>query len=60
MNKMTLTVYAPNLAQRPERKVSISEQFAGRSEFNLHIVPAIEKRHPTWGLWQTFYNIVCT
>ncbi len=57
---MTLTVYAPNLAQRPERKVSISEQFAGRSEFNLHIVPAIEKRHPTWGLWQTFYNIVCT
>lgn len=58
MIKQPITVYAPNLVQRPERKASIIEQFRNRSEFDLHVVPAIELKQPTWGLWQTFYKIV--
>lgn len=57
-NLLPITVYAPNLPQRPERRESILQQFAGRAEFELHVVPAIERKQPTWGLWQTFYQIV--
>lgn len=52
------TVYALNLVHRTERKESIESQFQGRDEFDLHVIPAIELRQPTWGLWQTFYKIV--
>ena len=58
MIELPITVYAPNLPQRPERKHSIYAQFAGRTEFALNIIPAIERKQPTWGLWQTFYKIV--
>lgn len=58
MIKQPITVYAPNLVQRPERKTSIMEQFRDRSEFELHVVSALETKQPTWGLWQTFYKIV--
>lgn len=57
-NLLPITVYAPNLPQRPERRESVLQQFAGRTEFELHVVPAIERKQPTWGLWQTFYQIV--
>lgn len=56
--KKTISVHAPNLARRPERKASIEAQFAGRDEFSFEVVPAIECDNPTWGLWQTFYGIV--
>lgn len=56
--KETISVYAPNLARRPERKASIEAQFAGRDEFSLTVVPAIERDNGPWGLWQTFYGIV--
>lgn len=57
-NLLPISVYAPNLPQRPERRASILQQFAGRTEFEFHVVPAIECKQPTWGLWQTFYQIV--
>lgn len=57
-NQLPISVYAPNLPQRTERRKSILEQFAGRKEFELHVVSAMEHKQPTWGLWQTFYKIV--
>lgn len=53
-----IKVYAVNLPQRTERRESIETQFADKPEFELHIVPAIERRIGAHGLWQTFYGIV--
>lgn len=53
-----IRVYAVNLPARTERRVSIEEQFAGRTEFELHVVDGIEHRNGPFGLWQTFYGIV--
>lgn len=53
-----ISVYAVNLAARTERRASIEEQFAGRDDFDFHIVPGIEHKNGPWGLWQTFYGIV--
>lgn len=57
-NKKKIQVYAVNLAARPERRQAIVGEFDGRDEFELHVVPAIERREGAWGLWQTFYGIV--
>lgn len=53
-----IKVYAVNLLQRTERRESIEAQFADKPEFDLHIVPAIERHIGAHGLWQTFYGIV--
>ena len=53
-----ITVYAPNIARRTERREHILAQFAGRPEFDLHVVPAIEQKNGPWALWQTFHRIV--
>lgn len=58
MNSVPIRVYVPNLKKRTDRKASILAQYAGREEFELHIVPAIEHEHGAWGLWKTFYQIV--
>jgi len=57
-NIFPINVYVPNLAKRVERKKSISNQFQGRTEFNLFIVSAIEHKIGGFGLWQTFHKIV--
>lgn len=56
--KRPITVYAPNLARRKDRRASILEQFNNRSEFDFHLVDAIEMKNGPWALWQTFYRIV--
>ena len=56
--KKTIKVYAPNLAQRKDRRISLLQQFKNKEEFELCIVQAIEKTNGAWGLWQTFYSIV--
>jgi len=53
-----ISVYAANLKRRPERKASIEAQFAGRPEFHLTVVEAIEQLKGYQGLWQTFYKVV--
>ena len=58
MSSAPIQVYVPNLKKRTDRKASILAQYAGREEFELHIVPAIEHKHGAWGLWKTFYQIV--
>ena len=56
--KTPIPVFAVNLACRTERRRSIEEQFAGRPEFRLTVVPGIELPNGPWALWQTFYGIV--
>lgn len=54
----TIPVFAANLACRTDRRKSLEHQFEGRTEFELHIVEAIEDSDGAWGLWQTFCSIV--
>lgn len=58
MNSAPIRVYVANLKKRTDRKASILAQYAGREEFEIHIVPAIEHKNGAWGLWKTFYQIV--
>ena len=53
-----ISVYAPNLASRPERRAHIEAQFAGRPEFHLTVVTPVPHRMGTVSLWQTFLSIV--
>ncbi len=55
---MKINVYAANLLRRTDRRASLQEQFAGRTEFALHVVSAVEMDKGAWGLWQTFRQIV--
>lgn len=58
MQTMPISVYAPNLVYRTDRRESIQEQFMNRPEFEFHLVPAIELKEGAAALWQTFYQIV--
>ena len=53
-----INVYAINLVKRADRRSSIVSEFAGREEFRLTIVPAIEHPIGAVGLWQTIRGIV--
>lgn len=53
-----ISVYAPNLASRPERRAHIEAQFAGRPEFHLTVVTPVPHRMGTVSLWRTFLSIV--
>ncbi len=55
---MKINVYAANLLRRMDRRASLQKQFAGRSEFALRVVPAVEMDNGAWGLWQSFRQIV--
>lgn len=54
----SIKVYAPNLARRADRRASLLSQFEARTEFQLIIIPALERENGAWGLWQTFYAVV--
>lgn len=58
MRLSPIAVFVPNLNKRTDRKESVLAQYAGKKEFDLYIVPAIEHANGSWGLWQTFYQIV--
>lgn len=58
MIQYPISVYASNLERRVDRKVSIKNQFSGKEEFALTVVPAIEHENGAWGQWQTFFRIV--
>lgn len=54
-----ISVFAPNLEKRADRRRALQAQFAGKKEFQLNIVPAITHPHRgAWGLWQTFIKII--
>lgn len=53
-----IPTYAINLTRRTERKQSLLDEFAGRKEFRLTVVPAIEHKVGSFGLWQSIYGIV--
>ncbi|WP_293788737.1 glycosyltransferase family 25 protein [uncultured Pedobacter sp.] len=56
MNK--IPTFVINLEKRKERKAHIIKQFNKRTEFNVHIVKAIENKNGALGLWQTITQIV--
>lgn len=53
-----ISVYAPNLVKRKDRKLSILKEFRNKNEFNFKVVPAIEHKIGAFGLWQTFVEVV--
>lgn len=55
---MKINVFAINLAHRIDRKENIIKQFAGKPEFNLIVVTAIQHKIGAYGLWQTVRCIV--
>lgn len=58
MNINPIITYAINLESRKDRLKHITEQFHGRDEFLLNIVPAIKDDIGAYGLYQTVYKIV--
>lgn len=56
--KQRITVYAPNLSYRKDRRQSIENEFADKDEFDLHVIPAIEGKDGPSALWKKFYAIV--
>lgn len=53
-----LTVHAPNLAHRTDRRAHLEAQFAGKPEFRLMIEPVVPNAAPSLSLWLTFQRIV--
>lgn len=58
MMRNPMPVYAVNLARRTERYLHITHEFAGKPEFDLTVVPAIEHQTGAYGLWKTIQKIV--
>jgi GR25 family glycosyltransferase involved in LPS biosynthesis len=55
-----IPTYVINLASRSDRRLHIQSQFKGRSEFELHIVPAEAHEVGAVGLWNTLTKILRT
>src|SRR5579859_2973117 len=53
-----ISTYVINLSKRTERKENILKEFAGRKEFKVHIVTAIEHATGAIGLWNTIKYIL--
>lgn len=49
-----------NLAKRTDRKSHALAQFAGKAEFTIQLVNAIENENGALGLWQTILQILNT
>lgn len=58
LSDITIPTYVMNLPERTDRKANIEKEFAGRPEFDLHIVPAIKCERGGDGLWKTFISII--
>jgi hypothetical protein len=54
----TIPAYIVNLKRRTDRKENILKEFAGRKEFTLHMVEAIERERGAMGLWNTITHIL--
>lgn len=54
----SIPAYIINLKKRTDRRDNILQEFAGRSEFTLHIVEAIEQERGAMGLWNTIQHIL--
>lgn len=53
-----IPTYVINLKKRTDRKENVLREFAGRDEFAVHIVEAIEHQRGATGLWLTIRNIL--
>jgi glycosyl transferase family 25 len=50
--------FVANLAKRVDRRESILNEFKGKDEFEVHIVPAIEDKIGNSGIFMTFQKII--
>ncbi|QJB32216.1 hypothetical protein HF329_13125 [Chitinophaga oryzae] len=55
---VSIPTYVINLPERHERRQHILQQFAGRDEFDLTIVPACSHQIGAVGLWQSIRKIL--
>ena len=53
-----IPTYVINLKKRTDRKENVLKEFAGRDEFTVHIVEAIEHQRGATGLWLTIRKIL--
>ena len=53
-----IPTYVVNLKKRTDRKENITKEFAGRDEFDVHIVEAMEHSRGAMGLWLTILHIL--
>lgn len=58
MTHTPIPVHALHMPARTERLQSLESQFAGRSEFRLHVVRPVAHRSPVVSLWRSFVKIV--
>ena len=56
--KYKIPTYVVNLKHRIDRKDHSISEFAGREEFDLQIITAIEHERGAMGLWQTIQGII--
>jgi len=55
---VSIPVYIINLPARKDRLIHIQQQFAGKDEFDLNIVEAIEDENGAIGLWKSIVKII--
>lgn len=58
MKRKAIPTYVVNLKKRTERKENILKEFAGRDEFEVQVVEAIEHTPGATGLWLTIRDIL--
>jgi GR25 family glycosyltransferase involved in LPS biosynthesis len=54
----TIPTYVINLPERKERLAHIQQQFKGRSEFDVTIVPACKHAISNYGLWLSIRKVI--
>jgi GR25 family glycosyltransferase involved in LPS biosynthesis len=53
-----IPTFVVNLERRIQRKTNVLKEFAGRAEFNVEVVKAVEDKFAAMGLWKTIVGIV--
>ncbi|MGO1594999.1 MAG: hypothetical protein ACTHYC_13380 [Sphingobacterium sp.] len=55
---LSIPTYIINLEKRTDRRAHIEKEFSGRTEFNIHLVKAVEDSIPTVGLYKSLYSVI--
>ena len=58
LSNITIPTYVMNLPERTDRRIHTEKEFAGRPEFDLHIIPAVKCERGADGWWKTFYPLI--
>lgn len=55
-----MPVYVINLPSRDERRKHIEQQFAGKTEFEVHFIEAVSHKVGAIGLWESICKVIHT